>query len=116
MGHVRGALDASDRECGVQLLQDMISNHTRTMPPRSGTRRAAADEDAPTPAQTQRRRRDATPEEDEDVDMEDQEPGRGSGSLEQLSKGLVRYALSCEYSRKPLKRQDINEKGEQGTQ
>jgi hypothetical protein len=35
----------------------------------------------------------------------------GSGSLEQLSKGLVRYALSCEHSRKPIKRQDISEKG-----
>jgi hypothetical protein len=35
----------------------------------------------------------------------------GSGSLEQLSKGLIRYALSCEHSRKPIKRQDINEKG-----
>lgn len=44
--------------------------------------------------------------------MEDEEQGGGSGSLEQLSKGLVRYALSCEYSRKPIKRQDINEKGE----
>lgn len=34
----------------------------------------------------------------------------GSGSLQQLSKGLVRYALACEHSRKPIKRQDINEK------
>jgi hypothetical protein len=42
----------------------------------------------------------------------DEEQNTGSGSLDQLSKGLVRYALSCEYSRKPLKRQDINEKGE----
>jgi hypothetical protein len=40
----------------------------------------------------------------------------GSGSLEQLSKGLVRYALSCEHSRKPIKRQDINEKGEDNVQ
>lgn len=42
----------------------------------------------------------------------DEEQNTGSGGIEQLSKGLVRYALSCEYSRKPLKRQDINEKGE----
>lgn len=70
------------------------------------------EEETPPPTQTQRRRRDATPDEDEDVDMDDQEQGGGSGSLEQLSKGLVRYALSCEYSRKPIKRQDINEKGE----
>ncbi|KAF1919218.1 MAGE family-domain-containing protein [Ampelomyces quisqualis] len=79
------------------------------MPPRSGRRRIPAEEDAPTPTQTQRRRRDDTPDEDEDVDM-DQEQNTGSGSLEQLSRGLVRYALSCEYARKPLKRQDMNEK------
>jgi hypothetical protein len=44
--------------------------------------------------------------------MEDAREDRGSGSLEQLSKGLVRYAISCEYSRKPIKRQDVNEKGQ----
>jgi len=38
--------------------------------------------------------------------------GSGSGSLGQLAKGLVRYALACEHARKPIKRQDINEKGE----
>lgn len=81
------------------------------MPPRSGRRRAAVEDDAPTPTQTQRRRRDPTPEEDDDVEMGDEEQG-GSGSVEQLSKGLVRYALSCEYSRKPIKRQDISEKGQ----
>jgi hypothetical protein len=37
---------------------------------------------------------------------------QGSGSVDQLAKALVRYALSCEHSRKPIKRQDINEKGE----
>jgi len=36
---------------------------------------------------------------------------QGSGSVDQLAKGLVRYALSCEHSRKPIKRADINEKG-----
>jgi hypothetical protein len=72
----------------------------------------AAEEHTPTPTQTQRGRRDDTPEADEDVDMEDVERDTGgSGSLEQLSKGLVRYALSCEHSRKPIKRQDISEKG-----
>jgi hypothetical protein len=43
--------------------------------------------------------------------MEGTQQDTGSGSLVQLSKGLVRYALSCEHSRKPIKRQDINEKG-----
>jgi hypothetical protein len=62
--------------------------------------------------QTQRRRRDDTPDEDEDVDMDGGEQDTGSGSVEQLSKGLVRYAISCEHSRKPIKRQDINEKGQ----
>ncbi|KAH7371648.1 MAGE family-domain-containing protein [Pyrenochaeta sp. MPI-SDFR-AT-0127] len=82
------------------------------MAPRAGKRRAPAeDEDEPTSAQTQRNRpRDATPEEDEDVDMEGTQQDNGSGGIQQLSKGLVRYALSCEYARKPIKRQDINEK------
>jgi hypothetical protein len=72
-----------------------------------------ADEASPAPTQTQRGRRDDTPDEDENegVDMEDGERDTGSGSIEQLSKGLVRYALSCEHSRKPIKRQDITDKG-----
>jgi hypothetical protein len=44
--------------------------------------------------------------------MDGGEQDTGSGSVEQLSKGLVRYAISCEHSRKPIKRQDINEKGQ----
>lgn len=75
------------------------------------TKHLQADEEG-TPTQTQRRRRDDTPEEDEDVEMEDEDQDTGSGSVEQLSKSLVRYAISCEHSRKPIKRQDINEKGE----
>jgi hypothetical protein len=45
--------------------------------------------------------------------MEEEETQRdqGSGSVEQLAKGLVRFALSCEHARKPIKRQEINEKG-----
>ncbi|KAF2125673.1 MAGE-domain-containing protein [Dothidotthia symphoricarpi CBS 119687] len=82
------------------------------MPPRTYRRRTAAGEDdGPTPTQTQRSRQqvDTPPEDVEDVDMEDHED-TGSGSLEQLSKGLVRYALSCEYARKPIRRQDVTEK------
>lgn len=60
--------------------------------------------------QSQRVRQADTPDEDVDVDMEESQHG-GSGSLEQLSKSLVRYALSCEFARKPIKRQDVNEKG-----
>ncbi|KAH6875083.1 MAGE family-domain-containing protein [Alternaria rosae] len=80
------------------------------MPPRR-SRRAATEESSPVPIQTQRRRRDDTPEEDEDIDMEDAiREAQGSGSVDQLAKGLVRYALSCEHSRKPIKRADINER------
>ncbi|KAH8719155.1 MAGE family-domain-containing protein [Phaeosphaeriaceae sp. PMI808] len=64
-------------------------------------RRRAAEDTAPTPTQA---------EDYEDGDVDDERHDSGSGSLEQLSKGLVRYALSCEHSRKPIKRQDINEK------
>lgn len=83
------------------------------MPPRR-SRRADTEEETPAPTQTlRRRRRDDSPEEDEDVDMEDTiREAQGSGSVEQLAKGLVRYALSCEHSRKPIKRPDINEKGD----
>jgi hypothetical protein len=68
-------------------------------------------DNGPTPTQTQRRRQAETPDEDGDVDMEEESQDRGSNSVEQLSKSLVRYALSCELARKPIKRQDINEKG-----
>ncbi|KAF1832887.1 MAGE-domain-containing protein [Decorospora gaudefroyi] len=81
------------------------------MPPRRWRRVDTDEEDTPAPAQTERRgRRDDAPGEDEDVDMEETQQHHGSGSLQQLTKGLVRYALSCEHSRKPIKRQDINEK------
>ncbi|KAI4913450.1 uncharacterized protein J4E92_009799 [Alternaria infectoria] len=79
------------------------------MPPRR-SRQAVTQQSSPVPIQSQRRRRDETPE-DEDIDMEDAiREAQGSGSVDQLAKGLVRYALSCEHSRKPIKRADINEK------
>jgi hypothetical protein len=34
-----------------------------------------------------------------------------SGSLAQLSKSFVRYALACEYARIPIKRLDVAQKG-----
>ncbi|CBY00575.1 hypothetical protein LEMA_P017050.1 [Plenodomus lingam JN3] len=65
----------------------------------------------PTQRDTQRNRRpDESSDDDVDGDMAEGEREGGSGSLQQLSKSLVRYALACEYSRKPIKRQDINEK------
>lgn len=35
----------------------------------------------------------------------------GSGSIAQLSKSFVRYALACEYARIPIKRQEVAQKG-----
>ncbi|USP78664.1 Non-structural maintenance of chromosome element 3 [Curvularia clavata] len=54
-------------------------------------------------------------EQDHDMmDMSDDEQAGDSGggieSVEHMAKALVRYALSCEHSRRPIKRQDINEK------
>ncbi|XP_014554228.1 hypothetical protein COCVIDRAFT_17985 [Bipolaris victoriae FI3] len=40
----------------------------------------------------------------------DGDGGAGIEGVQHLAKGLVRYALSCEHSRRPIKRQDINEK------
>ncbi|UPX12734.1 uncharacterized protein EKO05_0003272 [Ascochyta rabiei] len=79
------------------------------MPPRIRRRTVAVDDATPTPTQTQ------TPDGEGDVDMDaSQHNGSGSGSIEQLAKSLVRYALSCEYARKPIKRQDVNERGGHG--
>lgn len=51
-------------------------------------------------------------EDDVDIDVElGEEQDNSSGSIAQLSKSLVRYALSCEYARIPIKRQDISQKG-----
>lgn len=93
-----------------------------SMPPRSTRKRRAVDlsdvedeVDVPTPTQTQReQRREFTPEDDyddeDDDDDAEEDIHNGAGSLAQLSKSLVRYALACEYSRTPLKRADINQK------
>ena len=70
---------------------------------------------APAPTQTQRNRRREDSPEDEDQAMDadmDTQHDYGSGGVQQLSKGLVRYALACEHARKPIKRAEINEKGE----
>jgi hypothetical protein len=59
------------------------------------------------PTQTQRSR----PRNDSDSDEEaDEGYHNGAGSLPQLSKSLVRYALACEFSRTSIKRADINQK------
>ncbi|KAL5403422.1 hypothetical protein PMIN03_009890 [Paraphaeosphaeria minitans] len=76
------------------------------MPASSRKRRAPiADDDDDESTPTQRRQ---TQVDDDEVDEAEQD--HGSGSIAQLSKNLVRYALSCEFSRTPIKRQDIAQK------
>lgn len=63
--------------------------------------------------QTQRLENDSEAEEEEanDNTMDlDRQPG--GGFEDQLAKKLVRYALSCEFSRTPIRRQAVREKGE----
>ncbi|KAF2260891.1 MAGE-domain-containing protein [Lojkania enalia] len=82
------------------------------MPPISRKRRAPVDEEEDeiaTPTQSQRNRGEESPVDEED-DEEGDEQESGSGSLAQLSKCLVRYALACEYSRIPIRRQDVGQK------
>ncbi|KAF1967164.1 MAGE-domain-containing protein [Bimuria novae-zelandiae CBS 107.79] len=81
------------------------------MPRLHRKRRLEADEDG-APAPTQRRPTRTVEESEDEVDEAEQESGSGSGSgsMAQLSKNLVRYALACEYSRTPIRRQDINQK------
>ena len=52
-------------------------------------------------------------DEDEDVNETtmDIDPRAAGGFENQLAKKLVRYALSCEFSRTPIRRQGIREKG-----
>ncbi|KAH9859714.1 hypothetical protein IAQ61_011495 [Plenodomus lingam] len=90
----------------------IIADSLHQMAPRAGRRQTQfEDEVMPTQRDTQRNRRpDESSDDDVDGDMAEGEREGGSGSLQQLSKSLVRYALACEYSRKPIKRQDINEK------
>ncbi|KAF2680392.1 MAGE-domain-containing protein [Lentithecium fluviatile CBS 122367] len=86
------------------------------MPPASRKRRAPTDDDASTPTLTQSRRNrwlEEPPEEEDELDKEEEEEAEtdhGSGSIAQLSKNLVRYALACEYKRIPIKRPDVGQK------
>ena len=41
----------------------------------------------------------------------DTEEQAGSNADDQLAKKLVRYAISCEYSRTPIRRDGIKERG-----
>lgn len=64
---------------------------------------------------TQRRRRVAeadNSDDDEGTELVHEElDGDGDKSKSQLVKKLVRYALACEFSRQPIRRDGIREKG-----
>ncbi|GIZ39306.1 hypothetical protein CKM354_000269400 [Cercospora kikuchii] len=87
------------------------------MPPVNGRKRRAPDqaeesaspspERSPEPA-TQRRRTQGN--DDEDSAFAGDHGQTQNGSNDELAKKLVRLALACEYGRRPIRRQDINEK------
>lgn len=73
----------------------------------------AEDDESPRP----RQRRNRNESEDEDEDASADESMEVDGGAEQqsaddiLAKKLVRYALSCEYARVPIRRDGIKERG-----
>ncbi|KAF2816980.1 MAGE-domain-containing protein [Mytilinidion resinicola] len=59
----------------------------------------------------QQTRRQQSPDSDAEDFVDGDEGGESdNASIQQLAKNLVRYALSCEYARVPLRRQDISTK------
>lgn len=44
--------------------------------------------------------------------MDDREPSAAQAADDQLAKKLIRYAISCEFSRTPIRRDGIKERGE----
>lgn len=64
------------------------------------------------PRQRQRRAEPESEEEDGDAMEEDEpQPGAGESADALLVKKLVRYALACDFSRTPIRRDGIKEKG-----
>lgn len=61
------------------------------------------------PRQRQRREDPETDEEEEEVDGDARNEAESPDGL--LIKKLVRYALACDYSRTPIRRDGIKEKG-----
>ncbi|KJZ75743.1 hypothetical protein HIM_04900 [Hirsutella minnesotensis 3608] len=86
------------------------------MPPSHRRRRPAEDEEPEEDARPRRRqnRNGSDDELDESGDGMDDNPNQDANN--QLAKKLVRYAISCEYSRTPIRRDGIKERvlGNQG--
>ncbi|KAG6001396.1 hypothetical protein E4U21_004402 [Claviceps maximensis] len=84
------------------------------MPPSASRRRPADDEEFEDDRRTRQRRlrdrpdREAGNDSDDEMNEEEQAENRAD---EQLAKKLVRYALSCEFSRTPIRRDGIKERG-----
>ncbi|WPG98510.1 Hypothetical protein R9X50_00130100 [Acrodontium crateriforme] len=86
---------------------------------RGHKRRAQPEEDidAPSPEPATQRRRASPPEPENEVDGDndggyrsDTLATQGNSTLEQLVKKMVRFALACEYQRRPIRRTEISEK------
>ncbi|KAL6410299.1 Non-structural maintenance of chromosome element 3 [Ilyonectria robusta] len=86
------------------------------MPPSQRRRRPAEDdeseEDARPPQRRHRVDSDAEPEEEASDDDTDMDAHPGQSADDQLAKKLIRYAISCEYSRTVIRRDGIKERGE----
>lgn len=87
------------------------------MPPKRARQVVADDSDEEDVAPVQRRRlapaSDSEEDEAEDDNRELILEGSGGDSDKQNVKRFVRYALSCEYQRLPIRRAGILEKGKQ---
>jgi hypothetical protein len=70
-----------------------------------------SDEDA-RPRQRPHIEASETEQEEEASDEEAEMTGASSRADEQLAKKLIRYAIACEYSRTPIRRDGIKERGE----
>ncbi|KID72475.1 Non-structural maintenance of chromosome element 3 [Metarhizium brunneum] len=89
------------------------------MPVKQRRRRPVDDEDPEDGVPSRQRANRRDPDNDFDNDSEDGmdvDGEAGSSADDQLAKKLVRYALSCEYSRTPIRRDGIKERvlGNQG--
>ncbi|KAH6973679.1 MAGE family-domain-containing protein [Ilyonectria sp. MPI-CAGE-AT-0026] len=90
------------------------------MPPSQRRRRPVEDdeseEDARPPQRRHRVDSDAEPEEEASDDDMDMDAHTGQSADDQLAKKLIRYAISCEYSRTVIRRDGIKERvlGNQG--
>ncbi|KAG5957415.1 hypothetical protein E4U58_006073 [Claviceps cyperi] len=73
------------------------------MPPSASRRRPASDADLDHITRPRQRQRMDSPDQEAADDFNEEEEA-GSRADEQLAKKLVRYALSCEFSRRPIRR------------